>query len=187
VIPLIAAAALLLVALVLGAGVFTVRQRATEQRDAEHVAVMRFEEAEMARAEHAGPEPFNGAVAAAGGVNVQSLAQQYRTDEVSAAEKYTGRRIRCAGFVHTVEKLEDGSYVMSFVDGQMEKSAVRAYFPAGEAEKLTKFEFRSPVHFGGTCAGWDRKVAPPEIAIRDCHVVPAPPKKGPLLKQDRPR
>jgi hypothetical protein len=188
-IPVGAIAVLMLAALVLGAGAFTVRRQAMQQRD-EHVAVMRLDEAERARAEMTRAEmgrarepldrrPFDGAVTPKGGMNVQALAQEYGADEVSAAEKYTGRRIRFVGVMHRLEKLGDGGSVMSveyLVDGQMSRGVVRAYFPAAESEKLATFERGSPAHFDGTCAGWDRTAVPAIIAIRDCHVVPAPPK-----------
>ena len=182
-IPGVVAGLLLLVGVVLVEGLFTARQQVRRERDMMLVTRAEAEEARF-RAEQAGREP---ALVAVARVDAQSLAREYGADEVSATEKYTGRRIRCAGSVHAVEKLDDGSFVMSFVDAQMEKGAVRAYFPADEAEKLANFGRGSPVHFGGTCAGWDRTVVPAVIAIRDCHIAPAPPRKEPPPRQDRPR
>jgi hypothetical protein len=105
-------------------------------------------------------------------------AEGYRTNEARADDKYTSRRVTCEGFMHKLEKTDSGDYAMSFeyfVDGfNMAKGIVYAYFPASEADRLRKFEFRSPVYFTGRCDGWDRRMFPAIVAIRDCRVAPAP-------------
>lgn len=114
-----------------------------------------------------------------GAVSVRELAEQFMTHERQANEAYKGRRIRCTAVVHAVAKLEDGSSVLTFADAEWQKSAVRAFFPAAESEKLAKLEHGVQIHFDGRCDGWDRSVVPAVVAVRDCRLVPGPVGKGP--------
>lgn len=109
-------------------------------------------------------------------VDLQVLSQDYRANQAAGDEKYTGRRVTCEGIMHKLEKMESGDYRMRFeyfVDGfNMREGNVRAFFPAAEQPKLTKFEWRSTVHFTGRCDGLIKG----EVLIRDCKIVD-PPKK----------
>jgi hypothetical protein len=118
------------------------------------------------------PVPANKAPVT-GLVDIQELSQDFR-NEAKGDEKYTGRQLTALGYMHKLDKLDSGEYVMSFgyfLDGfNWGKGNVCAHFPASESPKLAKYENRSPVYFQGRCDG--KRAG--EITIRDCKIVPAP-------------
>lgn len=110
----------------------------------------------------------------AGLVDLQVLSQDFRANQAAGDEKYTGRRLTAEGYMHKLEKMESGDYRMRFeyfVDGfNMREGNVIAFFPASEVPKLTKFEWRSPVHFTGRCDGLVNRA----VIIRDCKITDPP-------------
>ena len=180
----VAAALLVLVGCLFVAEVLNARRNAELERDMAMVAQLEAEEMRL-RAEQEGREPlvdrrpFDGAGGPRAVVNVQALADAFIANDARAAEKYTGRRARYVGIVRVRVTHEDGTSVLLFATAQEDKNPVRAAFPPGEREKIAKLAQGSAVEFDGRCEGWDRDAALSVIDIRDCRIVPGPPKKGP--------
>lgn len=122
--------------------------------------------------------PKDAPKAAGGLVDIQIISQDYRTNIVTADSKWTGKQVTCEATMHKLEKHNSGGYVMSteaFMDGfNLTKSDVYAYFPATEADKLAKFEYRSTVYFTGRCEGIVPGVGIRVVAIRECRVITPP-------------
>lgn len=108
-----------------------------------------------------------------GAVDLQVLAQDF-ANQAKGDNKYTGRRMDAFGFVKRVEKMDDGTYRVRFeyfTNGlDWGEGRVVAFFPAGEADKLAKYEYRQELRFNGRCDGQEGNV----VVIRDCRVSPAP-------------
>lgn len=115
-----------------------------------------------------------------GVIDMQVLAQDYRTNQAAADEKYTDRRITVDASMKRIEKTDGGSYRMRFeyfIDGfTWAEGSVQAIFPASEAGSFTKLSYRSPVHISGRCDGLEKVAAGSIVVLRECRIVPTPKK-----------